>query len=71
MRNIPQHRKAVHQNYIDSLATAHVAAQEALNALYDEHGPNRRFWQRWRLGRAQSILISMHVKELNKQKKEN
>lgn len=63
MRNIKRHEEDEYQNYMDSLATAHIAAQNALDALYRPYGPKRSFMRRWALGRAQSTLISLYVKE--------
>lgn len=47
------------------LTSAQQHAQEALNALYDRSsGVKRSLWYRMVLGRAQSILMSLLVREL-------
>jgi hypothetical protein len=47
------------------LTSAQQHAQEALNALYDpKTGIRRSLWYRVVLGRAQSILMSLLVREL-------
>lgn len=57
-------------DYATYLETAHIAAQHALNVLYDpKSGVKRSLWDRLALGRAQSTLISLHAKELKSRKK--
>lgn len=59
------------QDFLDNLNAAHTCAQKALDALYDpKSGVKRSLWYRLLLGRAQSILIGLHVQELNRQKEE-
>jgi cell division ATPase FtsA len=65
-----QRREAIKQGFVEDIEAAHVCAQRALNALYDEHGPKRSLWYRMRLGKAQSILINLHQQELKKQREE-
>lgn len=47
------------------LTSAQQHSQEALNSLYDpKSGVKRSMWYRMTLGRAQSILMSLLVREL-------
>lgn len=55
-----------YDEYMNNLNDAHVAAQRALNTLYEKEGPKRSFWTRWILGHAQSLLISLYVRELKR-----
>jgi hypothetical protein len=52
-----------YREYIGDLGQAAESAHKALNALYAPHAPKRSVWHRMALGRAQSILISLYVKE--------
>lgn len=63
-------REVVKQEFLEDLQAAHICSQRALNALYDEYGPNRSLWYRMLLGRAQSILISLYQQELKRKEKE-
>lgn len=63
-------REVINQGFLEDLEAAHVCSERALNALYDEYGPNRSLWYRMLLGRAQSILISLHQQELKRKGQE-
>lgn len=52
--------------FIQNLELAHTHAQRALDALYRPTGPQRSTLYRMALGRAQSRLISLYVKEIQK-----
>lgn len=60
----------LYDEYLFNLEQAHIAAQKALNTLYERDGPKRSLFVRMLLGRAQSILIGLHIQELGKQTKE-
>lgn len=60
-----------HDDYMFNLDCAYRHAQQALDALYRTQGPKRSFWHRMALGRAQSILISMYVKEMKRKDPRN
>lgn len=60
-----------YEEYMFNLAQAHVYAERALDVLYDHDGPKRSLLHRMRLGKAQSILIGLYVKEVNRKGKEN
>lgn len=49
-----------------NLVRAERHARQAHDMLYSGSGPTRGFWVRSALGRAQSILMSLWVKELRK-----
>lgn len=55
-----------HEQFLEDLNAAHICAQKALDALYRENGPKRSFWYRRSLGKAQSILIGLYMKELTR-----
>lgn len=57
-------QQALYDEYITHLEQAHISAQKALNTLYEIDGPKRSLLCRMLLGRAQSILIGLHVQEL-------
>lgn len=59
--------KELYDQYLSNLEQAHVSAQNALNTLYEKNGPQRSLFVRMLLGRAQSILIGLHVQELGRQ----
>ena len=59
-----------YEEFLENLNAAHICAQKALDALYKENGPKRSLWFRLALGRAQSILISLYQKELQRRTKE-
>lgn len=56
------------EEYLRNLQTAHTCAQRALDALYSPSGPKRSILYRIALGRAQSLLIGLHVQELQRRK---
>lgn len=60
--------QALYDEYIANLETAHISAQKALNTLYEQDGPKRSLLCRMLLGRAQSILIGLHVQELGRKR---
>jgi hypothetical protein len=60
--------KELYNEYITNLEQAHIAAQKALNTLYESNGPKRSLLCRMLLGRAQSILIGLYVQELGREK---
>lgn len=41
-------------------------AQSAYTLLFREDGPKRSLWYRMLVGRAQSILMSLYVQEVNR-----
>lgn len=51
-----------------NLVRAELHARQALDLVYDEFGPKRRLAYRLRLGRAQSSLMTLVVRELSKRK---
>lgn len=57
-------QQILHDEYVHHLEQAHIATQKALNTLYERDGPKRSLLCRMLLGRAQSILIGLHVQEL-------
>lgn len=59
----------VEQEFIDNLDKAQEHAEKALNCLYWKNGVKRSLWYRLSLGRAQSILMSLLVKELSRKGK--
>ena len=59
-----------YEEYLENLSAAHVCAQKALDYLYRDDGPKRSVFYRLALGRAQSILIGLYSKEINKYKRE-
>lgn len=59
-------RQRLHREFHEDLQAAHTCAQRALNTLYAEDGPKRSFWYRWSLGRAQSILIRLYMREMKR-----
>lgn len=60
-----------YDEYMEHLKDAHTSAEKALNLLHDKDGPNRSMWYRMRVGRAQSALISLYVRELSRQTKKD
>lgn len=63
--------KELYDEYMTNLDQAHISAQKALNTLYERNGPQRSLYVRMLLGRAQSILIGLHVQELGRQKEKS
>jgi hypothetical protein len=61
-------RERMHQEFYEDLEAAQTCSQRALNALYAPEGPNRGFWYRLLLGRAQSILTSLAAQEAERKK---
>lgn len=49
-----------------NLARAELHARQAHDMLYLQDGPKRSFWFKSAMGRAQSILMSLHVRELGR-----
>jgi hypothetical protein len=68
---IARYKEELYEEYMFALSDAHIAAQKALNLLYRRNGPQRGFWQRRRLGKAQSMLISMYIAEKRKADERN
>lgn len=64
-------QQELYDEYLFNLEVAHIAAQKALNTLYERDGPKRSLLVRMLLGRAQSILIGLHVQELGRQKEKS
>lgn len=58
----------LYKEYLFHLGQSHVAAQRALDILYERGGPKRSLLVRMLLGRAQSILIGLYVQELSRQR---
>lgn len=63
------------RKYADNPLAIHLAraernAKEALNLCYAADNTRRSIWYRMALGRAQSILISLLVRELGREKPE-
>lgn len=51
------------------LRLAEYYARSAHNLLYERDGPKRSAWYRTLVGRAQSILISLYVQEMNRKRR--
>lgn len=66
-RESPEVQKA-YDSFVHDLELAHTHAQRALDALYRASGPKRSILYRIALGRAQSLLIGLHVQELQRRK---
>lgn len=56
-------RERMRREFHEDLEAAQNLSERALNSLYAQYGPKRGFWYRWKLGRAQSLLMSLVVKE--------
>lgn len=54
------------ERLVYNLVRAQQHAQQALDVCYKVGGPKRSLWYRMVLGRAQSILMSLSVRELGK-----
>lgn len=54
-----------YDEFLQHLRDAHTSAEKALNLLYKPGGPKRGVMYRMALGRAQSALISLYVKEVS------
>ncbi len=52
-----------------NLVRAEIHARQAHDLLYKENGPKRNFWYRFTAGRAQSILMSLYVRETSRKEK--
>lgn len=61
----------LYDQYLSNLEQSHIAAQNALNTLYETDGPKRSLLVRMLLGRAQSILIGLYVQELGRQREKS
>lgn len=59
-------RNKRYEEFLENLNAASICAQKALDALYSDGGPKRSFWYRTALGRAQSTLIGLYTKELER-----
>ena len=56
------------EGFIYHLIQAQQHSQQALDLIYHPDGPKRSLWYRMVLGRAQSILMSLTVRELGNRK---
>lgn len=54
-----------------NIVRAEQYARQAHDLMYESGAPRRSIWFKTALGRAQSILMSLHVQELNRKEKDD